>query len=148
MKIIHRIYACDSLVSKFDDSVSETCAFCSEYNDIVHWFVICKELRPLWDHFQKWCQKNLQMHVAIDIPTILFGDLRKDSFIVNYCILHMKDYIHKVHVASQGNKVAHFAFINYISRLKYALVIEKQIAVNRSKISTFDHKFELLIEII
>ena len=120
-KIIHRIYATDSYVSNFDDTVSATCKYCYLTKNIIHWFSLCCKLESFWKLFEMWLSKNLDIYVILNPAQIIFGYLEPDNFIVNYCILHAKQYIHKKHLSYQGTTLWVFSFTDILEKLKYAL---------------------------
>ena len=53
-KIIHRVYASDSYVSNFDNSVNKNCQDCAVVNNIPHQFVDCIKVKMFWEHLKHW----------------------------------------------------------------------------------------------
>ena len=51
-KIIHCVYASDSYVSNFDNTVNKTCRQCHVNNNIPHLFVDCIKVKQFWNLFR------------------------------------------------------------------------------------------------
>ena len=73
LKILHRVYACDSYVSNFDKGVNALCdAYCKK-NDIIHWFFECNKVKPILNLFENWIIHNLSPDFRLSLETIIFG---------------------------------------------------------------------------
>ena len=72
LKINHHTYATDSYVSRFNKSVNKHCKFCSEENNIVHWFLSCKKLSDFWKLFKRWILDIFECNLSEDPATGTF----------------------------------------------------------------------------
>ena len=147
-KIIHKIYASDSFVSIFDNTVNKNCSQCDIKNNIIHMFVECSLLKDFLALLEKWLKCNFQKECKLDFKTILFGDLNKDSFILNYCLLIAKWYIHQTRQMQKENQKLYFSFTSYLEKLKLSVIVERQIAVDKLSIPEFELKFHELEVVI
>ena len=57
-KIMHKNYAADNIVAKFDSSVSPDCITCTVKRDLRHTFVDCSNVQLLWSLLEKWLMKK------------------------------------------------------------------------------------------
>jgi len=144
LKITHRIYATDSYVNNFDKSVDMKCCFCDVKNNIIHWFAECCMLNLFLKLLEKWLKVNFCPLLQLDPITIIFGCLDKHAFIVNYCLLHAKLYIHNARRKCKDKTKLYFSFTCFLKRLKNAVNIEKQIATNKSSLTEYETKFHML----
>ena len=78
----------------------------------------------------------------------MFGYLKPKSFIVNYCVLHAKHYIHKTRQMYQGTMLHYFSINTFLCRLKYAIQIEHTIAINNNNLVEFNEKFAKLYYVL
>ena len=95
-----------------------------------------------------WLSQNLNVHVILNPSQIIFGFLKPGHFIVNFSILHAKQYIHKKHQSYRGTSLHYFSFTDFPAKLKYALQIEHDIAFRSNEIELFKTKFGSLIDIL
>ena len=116
-KIIHKIYATDSYVSNFDKTVNKECQHCAKKNNILHWFYECKLLETFLKNWKQWFKKLVPTSSLIDYNTVVFGSPNQHSFILNYCLLHTKWYIHKVH-QQKTNNVLYFSLDIFSTKIK------------------------------
>ena len=134
-KIIHRVYASDSYVSNFDKSVSKICNQCKTKNDIIHTFVTCSNVEMFWIEFETW-YRTIDINNTFDIHDIcnvIFGILSKNSFTLNFCILHAKWFIHCQKVRKQG-----VLFARFCSYLKRILQVEETISTKNKAVDKFN----------
>ena len=100
---MHKNYASDVIVSKFDESVVSKCMMCNENKDIMHIFCNCKNVIPFWNMFDKWVQKNLVESIEMNNRMKLLGCLKADVpkhvyFVTDYTLLQARIYIHRCHI--------------------------------------------------
>ena len=142
-KIIHRVYASDSYVSNFDNTVSKTCNQCQVDNNIPHLFVDCIKVIPFWRQLNAWL-KEIDVGLPIfSTADIIFGIPKKVSFMPNFCILHAKWFIH-LHKADDQN----IFFNQFLLYLQNVLTIEHQIAVNMKNTLLFKKHLQVLSDAI
>ena len=133
-KIIHRIYATNSYVSNFDNSVSKICQKCKVEDNITHLFVDCQKVQMFWNDFKDYIGECLNKSITLTTVEIIFGKLGLTDTPINFCILHAKWFIH----LNKDKEITSFhAFKRY---LRNVFTIEKQIYTNKGKF----HKFSKL----
>ena len=124
-KIIHRIYASDSYVSNFDDTVSKLCYRCHVDNNIPHFFVDCIRARHFWHIFNNWISTIEGSIITFTTSEIIFGKfgISNKSQYMNLCILYAKYFLH---LKKETNFIQFGLFESFISLLKNRLLsIEK-----------------------
>jgi len=135
-KIIHRVYASNSYVSNFDNTVSKTCILCNVDNNIPHLFVDCIKVKLFWENLKAWLNIVEGKTIPVKTVDIIFGIITGSSKGINFCILQAKWYIHL-----NKQKDDQVIFANFLCYLKGVLVIERQIAVNQKSIPYFNATF-------
>ena len=93
-KITHRVYASDSYVLNFDNTVSKLFILCKVDDSIPHLFVDCIKVDNFWKSFKTWLINVTGRVFPITTVDIIFGILRGTVKSVNFCILHAKWFIH------------------------------------------------------
>lgn len=138
-KIIHRVYATDSYVAKFDETVNEICVKCDKVNNIPHFFVDCIKVQQFWLDFKRLI-KNIEGNF-IDLKTIdiIFGINRTNTFRINFLVLHAKWWIHVNREQEQNILFPPFLF--YIKKIMF---IEKQIASSRQSLAFYNLHFNVI----
>ena len=136
-KIIHRVYASDSYVSNFDNTVSRVCILCHVNNNIPHLFVDCIKVDQFWKDMKIWLSTVEGKAMPLKTIDIIFGMITSARKSINFCILHAKWYIH---LNKQEDN--HINFAHFLLYLKNVLVIEKQVAVNQKLIPVFNATFQ------
>ena len=144
LKILHKIYATDNHVAKFDSSVNNLCQKCHVKNDIVHWFSECILLKNFLGLLENWLKNNCSPQFVLNTRLLLFGSLDDNHFEINFCIIQAKLYIHKVRHKCQNNQNLYFSFISFLQMLKTALCIEREIAIMNMNVPLFEQKFSAL----
>lgn len=145
LKILHRIYACSSYVSKFDKTVSKYCKYCKAVDDIQHCFVNCEELKPFWTAFTHWIHENLSNTVQIEEKLIIFGINKDSNKVVSYCILLAKVFIHRTRKQFENSNDIIFSFNSFLEMLKSAINVETLV---KEKNNQIDSTFEILNSLI
>ena len=138
-KIIHRVYATDSYVSNFDNSVSKICLQCDCVNNIAHFFVNCKRVNQFWVLFKNWMSLIEGKIININTLDIIFGIHSYLAFRINFCILHAKWWIHLCRELERNTNFGHF-----LCYLKKIICIEKLIAINRKELVVFEKYFAVI----
>ena len=138
-KIIHRVYATNSYVSNFDNSVHKICQSCDVDDNIVHLFVDCKKVRKFWIEFKELITTSLQKPFSLSTQEIIFGKFGAMDLTPNYCILHAKWYIH------MNKDKLEISFNGFKKYLKSVLIVEKQIYINRRRLAEFSKLFNPIL---
>jgi len=88
--ILHQVYASDSYVSNFGNTVSKKCSQCHVDNNIPHFFVDCSKVKPFWILFKAWFANIDNSLPELNTPDIIFGILKYSCYLVNYWVIHAK----------------------------------------------------------
>ena len=144
LKVLHKIYATENFVAKFDTSVSSMCDKCHVKNDIVHWFSECILLKNFLSLLENWLKNNFYPQIILDTKMLLFSCLNENHFEINFCIIQAKWYIHRARHNCQNNQYLNFSFISFLQMLKTALCIEREIANLKTNVPLFEQKFSIL----
>ena len=133
-KILHRIYASKSKVSKFVPEISGKCEYCNIEKNIVHTFYECEEIKTFWQNFKTWFNHITNINLELRIDDIIFGIHRTIPFntVINFCILIGKFFIHMC-----NNDRKRPSLMDYIPTLKHHLTIEKQVYDKKGKSGKF-----------
>ena len=132
-KIIHRVYASDSYVSNFDNTVSKICNQCHVDNNIPHLFFDCIKVKQFWDQFITWLNSIDNTLPVLSTVDIIFGIPKCSLYLANYCILHAKWYIH---LQKQENK--NVSFNKFLLYFESMYIIEKQQYVRKNQLPLFN----------
>ncbi len=104
------------------------CNFCSEVDDIIHFFINCHKVKEFWSFWLNWWEKI--SGIPIKYCTVLkecimlgFPTNRDEILVVNYCIFHTKYYIYIQRLYHQNNLYIH----SCLAQLKHRLEIEHNI---------------------
>lgn len=98
-KILHRIYSVNSFISKYSD-IDETCSFCGSVEEtIAHLCCDCNITKHFWNDLSSFIfsPKNMT-HNFLHKEIIFYYEnpkLVSLEYIVNFCILYAKFFIHK-----------------------------------------------------
>ena len=142
-KIIHRVYASDSYVSNFDQSVNSDCKSCNVKNNIQHLFADCVNVKSFWLDFADFISNIEEKDIVLTSIDIIFGVTDVKEYILNYLILHAKWYIHMQKQTDQN--VFFYLFLKY---LKVVLVIEERIACNKKMLKYFNNNLGRVLECV
>ena len=141
-KIIHRVYASDSYVSNFDNTVSKTCNLCHVHNNIPHLFVDCIKVKLFWTLFMTWLHGIDNSLPVLSTIDVIFGIPKCSCFVANYCLIHAKWYIHV-----QKREKQNVTFNNFLLYFENVFIIEKQQAVRKNQLPLFKIKMKGLFNI-
>ena len=141
-KIIHRAYASDSYVANFDNTVSKMCTQCLLDNNIPHLFVDCIKVQKFWTDLQNWLNSIGNMALALTTRDIIFGIVNSASFMINFCILHAKWYIHL------NKKEDIVCFANFWQYLQNVLKVEHELANSCKNMKVYVQNLEPLASAI
>ena len=145
LKIIHKNYASDVIVSKFDKSVEASCRLCNEDKDIMHIFCNCKNVELFWHLLGNWLRRNLVESIVINNRMKLLGCVKGDvpqefCFVIDYTLLQARIYIHKCHI-----KKDNVYFTQFLLKKKKNIEIEQSFFnVNSKRYRDFGILIDLL----
>ena len=141
-KIIHRVYASNSYVSNFDNTVSKVCNQCHVNNNIPHLFVECIKVKQFWNLFKTWLGNIDNSLPALSTVDIIFGIPKCTCYLANYCVIHAKWYIHL-----QKNENSNIEFMKFLVYFENVFIIDKQLAIHQNKLSQFKSNMKRLFDI-
>jgi hypothetical protein len=146
-KILHRVIACNKWLNDIRIKDSNLCSYCTEIDDISHFFLKCSKVHTFWSYLLKWLERIFNMAIPVFEEFIIFGfaDLdpshRNIVDVINFCILHAKYYIYVQRIFND-NKLDVY---NCQVLIKSALDIELYICKKNGELHRFT-KFESLYE--
>ena len=143
LKIIHRVYASKSYVSRFDKSVKNNCITCSTKCDIIHMFYNCDNVKTFWNSFELWFASHCT-DIVVTLDIVIFGQTSPRSFLINFCLLYAKWFLHKGYVACGSDKIYVPNFAQFLISLKHTLSIEKDIAFKNEMVADYYKSFSQL----
>ena len=147
LKIIHRFYASNSLVSKWDKDTKGSCDLCKFENaNILHIFVECPYTQKFWENIDKWLRPVVFPYTAeLDSLNMLFGIVPYSlgNHCVNHCLIYCRFFIHSE--TRNSNKPTLNKFIQYY---KYILQIEKETFIVRNELKLFSKLFGKIVNIM
>ena len=137
-KLLHRCYATDSIISKWDNTKSELCVICNKKANILHNFVTCTKIDTFWRELEtKYDILNIDKPCTITPNDILFGRFKQPKHdLFNHAMLYAKYFIHKHYVVKTNLSVN--GFVSYYT---YILLTEKQCYISIDKIKDFNFRF-------
>ena len=98
-KILHRTFPCQKFLFIRKVTDSALCQTCQEEDDIIHYFISCRENETFWKEYEKWWMESCKppANVKFTTESILFGLTEsKHCFLLdNLCLLLAKWTIFK-----------------------------------------------------
>ena len=147
IKILHRFYASNSLVSKWDKDKKGSCSLCNfEKANIQHIFTECMFTQQFWENIDNWIRPLSFPYTAkLEAMNMLFGIVPYaiGNHAINHCLMYCRYFIH---LEVRNNNCPKFhKFIEYY---KQKLNIEKETYIVRNEFALFSKLFGKLINII
>ena len=139
-KILHRCYATNSKISKWDNTKSEMCNTCNLKANISHNFYLCAELQHFWYKFETWYVASFDdlKELKLSITDVLFGKHKNARYdTLNHALLYAKYFIHKQFI--QNTKI-HFE--NFKHYYNFVLKYEKQRYIGNDCLKAFEKRFK------
>ena len=147
LKIIHRIYASKSLVSKWDKDTKELCCICSaDKANILHTFQDCYHVRLFWLGIEDLIRPILFTYVArLDIVNILFGIIPYTfgNHSLNHCLTYCRYFIHLETIHGKRPSVTNFK--QYYNKI---LKLEKEMYLVKNEQIVFSKLFDRILAIL
>ena len=148
LKILHKVYATPSYVSNFDKNVNGVCMICNAHNNIIHWFYECATVTTFWQKFEKWVKNEIDINFRLKRNDIIFTGVAKLNPAIKFSILHAKWHIHRIKFIKYNDNNSIVGFINFIPKLKEAIISEKHMAISRGSVNNFEKRLGILENII
>lgn len=143
-KVLHRVAAHNYLLEKFGYVNDNKCVKCNMIETIEHKYYLCSHVSCFWNDFVKWWNEKFDVEFILSLDRVLFGILhKKDSEVINYCILLAKYFIN---YTSNNNPMQNVYFLSYLQFLKRRLVLLEFIYVSKDKLTVFRESFGPLLE--
>ena len=144
-KILHRCYATNSIISKWDTAKTEVCIECNQKANILHNFVSCTNVKVFWDSIMQHI-RTMSVLIPTELtPEIIIFGLYKyakyDAF--NHILLYAKYYIHTQYIFSK--MLSTNGFFNYYS---YVLMVEKQRYTENNDLPQFFSRFRSVLSLL
>ena len=137
-KILHRCYATNSIISKWDDTKYEFCKVCKQKANIQHNFVTCTEVHSFWQQLKhEFVRHNIDTSLQISEQDILFGRYIQAKYdLFNHAVMHAKYYIHKQFINDKRLSIK-----NFLDYYKHVLIIEKERYTARDQLKEYKRRF-------
>jgi hypothetical protein len=137
-KILHRSYATNSIISKWDHSRSPSCDICNQKANIIHNFFSCTQVQTFWKKIQDWIKDTCNDGpYCLTLSDILFGKyMHAKHDLLNHVLLYAKYFIHMQFVGQN-----HLFFSSFIQYYKNVLIVEKERLILQNKVDVFVKRF-------
>ena len=137
-KIIHRCYATDSIIAKWDNTKSEHCDKCQSKANILHNFALCPDVKAFWESLRtKSDAIKITTPNALTTQDIIFGKYKEakyDHF--NHLCMYAKYYIHRQYIAKKDLNIS-----NFITYYSFILSVERQKYTEKNQSHIFKQRF-------
>ena len=116
-KILHRCYATESIICKWDSSVLSTCDKCQKKANILHNFYSCPDIKQFWCEIEDTVVDNLKLSpVNLSVSDVIFGRyVGVKNELLNHMLLHAKYYLHTTKIQNRSISIVHFK--NYYKKM-------------------------------
>ena len=115
-KVINRIIACNKWLYNIKIATSPDCLRCDDHSvdDIVHYFIECKQLDGFWNRLEQWWNHLSTCKIVITPKHVLFGLYYDNEYFaqINYIILLAKWYIYGQH--RKNRSIDFYKFLPYL----------------------------------
>ena len=127
-QIISHALTTNVVHSKWNDSVTPLCSFCSTFPETVtHMFINCEYSAPLWMALNKMINYYFNLQIDLDPSTILLNNYTgKNKQMINMLLITFKHYIYSTKCQAKNKPI----FTQYMLKLSYWFRIDKYIAYN------------------
>ena len=144
-KVLFNLIPCNLYLKRIKRNDTDKCDQCGMLDDQTHYFYECNQNRIFWSGFNKWWMDVTGINIQIDQKIVLVGCLENTECVdeLNACILIAKWHIYR----NKLNNELIF-FYKYLCELKYALMIEKRIALRSNNMQKFDKTWQKIEEYI
>ena len=124
--------------NKWNTDISPLCSFCANVVETTrHVLYECSKVYILWETLKKWCKHFLQIEIDFTLETVILNNyIGKHKVLVNTFIIIMKQYVYAS--KCKGN-IPNFG--DYVSKLSYWYLVDKEIAQKNDKQKIFEKKW-------
>ncbi len=138
-RLIHRIIPCNKWLCDITVKSSNICEYCSNVDDLLHFFLYCQNVHEFWVLLFKWWNQTSETSIKDELEIeecILFGFPSEIDIInvLNFIALHAKYYIY-IQRLYNNNKIDFFEFLIV---LKYKLRQKKYFLCQNNRESAFE----------
>lgn len=134
-RILNRIIPCNVYLRQIRVKNSEECSFCSNRDDLYHFFYGCEDTAKFWKGVCKWLRTN---SAVITIPRniaeldFLLGLIDTDEidFRLNFILMLGKFYVYREKVFGDGLLEPY----KFLVELKTVLNVERQACIREGKL--------------
>ena len=121
--------------------MSPNCTFCQvEKETMDHLFFTCKIIQELWYTLERIIEYYFHVKLTLTKTNIFFNNYRgQEQDIINWLIIVMKQYIY-----STKCRMEYPSFTQYMTKLSYWYLIDKQQAVDAKQLKEFQRKWKTL----
>ena len=139
-KMLHKVFASQSYVSRFDRNVPELCTKCNVRANTIHMFFKCAEVKHFWNDFVHFF-RDFTPSQTIELEHVIFGLLETNCEIINFCALHAKWFMYIQYMSDSVNFSGACNVRNYCGYLKNIVKIEKECNV-------LGHRYDELLNVL
>ena len=138
-KILHRCYATNSIIHKWDKTKPEFCVTCKQKSNIVHNFFSCTDIAEFWTDLVRWYNNIYNTNLAnLALSDVIFGKYKEvKNDCLNHMLLYAKYFIHKQYI--QNTQLYFANFTHYYTPI---LDIEKQRYTEKGQLKKFQLRFK------
>jgi hypothetical protein len=138
-KVLFNLIPCNWYLQKIKKSDTDKCDQCGVLDDLLHYLYECEQVHTFWSRFNNWWNTMMNTDVLLDRKVVLVGCIDNIDNVdtLNACILIAKWHIYKNRLNNDG-----IFFYKFLCELKYALVIEKKIALRNNSLQRYNLAWE------
>jgi hypothetical protein len=138
-KVLFNLIPCNWYLQKIKKSDTDKCDQCGALDDLSHYLYECEQMQTFWSRFNNWWKNMMHTDIHLNRRVILVGciDYIDNVDTLNACILIAKWHIYKNRLNNDR-----IFFYKFLCELKYALVIEKKIALRNNNLQRYNMSWE------
>ena len=128
-QVLNRYIPCKNVLNSWGKEESDKCSTCNRIEDLEHYFYDCDNMKPFWNSLNHWFSPIFNMCFQLQAADVIFGIVNTNEdnvlFVLNFCILFAKDFIHDCR-----QNVKEVNFLSYKKQLKKRLICERYVSQN------------------
>ena len=138
-KVLFNLIPCNMYLKKIQRSDTDRCDQCGALDDPIHYFYECEQMETFWSRFNNWWKNMMDIELNLNRKVILVGCIDNIDKVdtLNACILIAKWHIYKNRLNNDR-----IFFYKFLCELKYALIIEKKIALRNNNLQKYNMSWE------